>query len=170
MCMFFSKIYKSWKRIQTEKYRKVFDALGPDFLEGMFKRRTLDIGYGPGFFERFLQKKGFDTRNFIAVDIDREMTAQGKDSSQKIIADANMLPFKAESFDSVVCLDALHLINTDFTRVMKKGGFALVSLFFNSQNHREVKRLLKERLKGLRIIREFSYTGRENGFFVLARK
>jgi len=163
--MFFSKIYKSWRNIQKEKYEKIFDSIKFE-LEN---KRILDIGSGSCYLEEFLSNKGI--RNIIALDIDRGMIEQRDIDIPLILADGNSLPFKDYVFDLIISIDSIHLIKkNDFSGILKKNGFVLFSIFFNKENYEEKKNLLKEKLKSFEIINEFEIKGRENEYFVLAKK
>ena len=154
--MFSTKIYSSWRETQRNKYTKIFDRVGTDFFSGL----VLDIGAGLGYLQQFLKEKGFEA-DIITLDI--EEPAQ-------IIADGGKLPFRDNSFDAVISIDAMHLIKgSDFKRVLKNGGLALLALFFNI-NYVERKNLLKEKLMGFEILAEFELHGRENEYIMLARK
>ncbi len=170
--MFFSKIYGSWEGIQEEKYRKMLLGFDKDLLAAAFSGRVLDLGAGSGFFERFLQKEGFDLSGWVCLDPDPDMLREGewKVSFERMLGDGNCLPFMPGSFDSVVCLDSMHLIKEDPSWVLKTGGLALVSIFCNPGNMEEKRRYLKKRLEGTELLEEFLARGRESEIFFLARK
>ena len=46
----------------------------------------------------------------------------------------------------------------------------MLSIFFNKQNYEEKKRLLKEKIKYFELIKEFETEGKENEYFVIAKK
>ncbi len=160
--MFTSKIYDSWKDIQKRKYEEIFNRVDLELLSG----KILDIGFGSGFFQEFLKEKGIKS-DMIRIDVDRK----AKHGRGTLLADGNKLPFKSEKFDSVISIDSMHFIKTnDFKRVLKKKGFALLSLFFNDQNHEDVRNSLMEKLNGFKIIKEFDIFEKENEYVVVARK
>lgn len=153
--MFSSQVYSSWKEVQEEKYSAIL-AL-PDIFAG----RILDIGSGSGYLEKFLAEKGIKA-DIVCIDIEK---AAG------VRADGAALPFKEDSFDTIISIDAMHLIKGgDFVRVLKNGGFALLALFFNDGNYEERVNLLRGKLHGLEIIAEFELRGRENEYVIVARK
>lgn len=170
--MFFSKIYKSWEGIQEEKYQKILLGFDKELLGRAFSGRVLDIGSGSGFFENFLEKQGFDLSRWICLDPDPDMlTGSGRGKGiRNMLGDGNYLPFRKNSFDCVVCLDSIHLIREDFFWVLRKDGFALVSIFHNPGNFKEKREFLRHRLKELEILKEFPVSGRESEIFILARK
>lgn len=149
--MFSSQIYASWQETQLDKYTKIFNRVG-ELLRG----RILDIGSGHGDLQQFLKA------DVLALDIEKPAD---------IVADGSKLPFKNHTFDTVISIDAMHLIKgNDFARVIKPEGFALLALFFNNENYEEKKALLKENLNGFHALMEFELHGRENEYVILARK
>ncbi len=151
--MFSSQIYESWRSLQYEKYDFLLSKI-PDFFDGTI----LDSGCGNSFLKRYLKTRNINA-NIIGVDI-----ADGD-----IVADASSLPFPDECFEKIACIDAIHLFNPDL-RVLKKGGMILASVFFNDDSYTGKRRILMDKLFGLKIIDEFIFNGRENELFVLARK
>lgn len=69
----------------------------------------LDFGVGTGRFSRPLQSHGFDT---VGIDISREMVRVGisKGLRDVLYANACHLPFKDNSFHSILSVHLLHLI------------------------------------------------------------
>ena len=112
---FYNRRYKS---VQFEKYRR---ALTDIDLSG----KVLDVGSGTGLLSEFLGKK------VISCDISIKMLKQGK--SKNVQADMAKLPFKSNSFDSVLSFSALMNSNNvketiaEIYRVMKKEGIFIVS-------------------------------------------
>lgn len=156
--MFFDKIYGSWRVIQFDKYDKMLGIFPK--LEG---KKILDIGIGTGYFESFLKEKGIKA-DIIGIDISR-------DKCVSALADGDKLPFLGNSFDVIICLDTVQFIKgNDFVRVLKPGGFALFSIFFNKQNLEERKGMLKKRLQEFMIMNELIIEGKESEYVVLAEK
>ena len=154
--MFSSQVYSSWKELQEEKYKAILENFPQLFLGNI-----LDIGSGSGYLEKFLADHDI-TAKIVCVDIEK---------MAGIIADGGKLPFKDNAFDAVISIDAMHLVKgKDFARVLKKCGFALLALFFNSENYEERKELLKAKLHGFEIIKEFEICGKENEYIIFARK
>ena len=166
--MFFSKIYRSWKEIQEEKYRRILLGFDSELLGKAFSGRVLDVGSGSGFFELFLKEQGFNLSKWVCLDPDIDMLRES--GFERMLGDGNHLPFKPGGFDCVVCLDSIHLIREDFFWILRPGGFALVSIFCNQGNLEDRRKFLRERTKGLETLGEFQAGGRESGIFILARK
>jgi SAM-dependent methyltransferase len=161
--MFFSSIYNGWEGIQREKYENIFGVLGNDFLSKMLMKRTLDIGCG-SFLRKFLDERGIKP-NLYGVDIELQR------AERFVLADGNELPFKRERFDFIISIDSMHLIaGDDFRRVLKKRGFVLFSIFFNSENFYQRRGMLLSKLRGFELLAEFELHGKENDLVVLARK
>ena len=53
-----------------------------------------------------------------------------------MLADANMLPFKNEAFDTVFCIDYIHLMKNvkELARVLSRDGLLIVSTYCNRFN------------------------------------
>jgi len=158
------KIYQSWKEIQQKKYEKILA-----ILPHLNNRRILDIGFGSGYFEEFLKTKGV-TAEIIGLDPSKEMLKQTKIPIPLLVADGNSLPFPDNSFDMIICLDAIHLINNDFSRVLVPSGLALISIFFNKENYEQKRNLLKQKLEGFEILKELKIEDKENELVILAKK
>lgn len=166
--MFFSKIYKSWKGIQEEKYDKMLEGFDKNELSKAFSGRVIDVGSGTGLFEEYLKKNKFNVSKWVCVDPDVEMIKQSGFS--RVLGDGNHLPFKQKSFDNLICLDSIHLIRKDFFWVLKPGGHALVSIFCNPDNMEEKKKHLRERMKAFTDFEELFLRGKENEILILAKK
>jgi len=165
--MFTPKIYESWRNKQFEKYAKLLEEIGKKRLEEILSGKVLDIGIGNAYFEEFLKKEGIKAE-IIGIDNSPEMIKGVKNA---IMGSGDDLPFDDEYFDCVICLDTIHLLEKEeFKRVLKKGGFALISIFFNRQNFDERKKMLKKKLSSLSIINEFIVEGDENEIFVICKK
>ncbi len=154
---FTSEIYSDWMRsTQEKKYKEIF----LDFiltLKGkvdLEKDRILDIGVGKGWFEKKLHERGIDAE---VVGLDVERTDMATEGVKFIVGDGDYMPFKSSSFDMVISFDTIHLLKNpgEIERVIKDGGFALISTHCNERNFKEraqrVKSLfdLKELKEGL---------------------
>ena len=167
--MFSPKIYESWKDIQRQKYESILNILGKDFLKGLFSgKRVLDLGIGFGYFEGFLEENKIKAR---IIGLDRDQEAAQKCKVPLIIGNANRLPFKNEAFDILLSIDSFHSIKSgDFSRVVKKKGFALIRMFFNDYTYEKTRQDLEDKLVGFEIVCAFEIRGKESEYVVLARK
>ena len=152
--MFSSEIYESWRATQSEKFAFLLEK-EPDFFSGT----VLDLACGPGFLERFLKE------NNIGCEIISTDTNGGN-----VVADANALPFPDNSFQRIICIDAIHLINNDFQRTLKKNGIIIVGIFFSNHSYEEKRDMLASKLAGLKILNEYIFIGKEKELFVVAKK
>lgn len=169
MNMFFPSIYESWKDVQREKYESILNILGKEFIRGLFSgRRVLDMGIGFGYFEDFLHE------NRIKADIvglDRDQQAAKKCGVPLVVGNANRLPFVSGAFDIILAIDSFHSVRSgDFSRVLKKKGIMLVTMFFNEHTYDKVCSDIKEKLAGFDVICAFEVRGKESEYVVLARK
>lgn len=161
---FMPGIYGSWQRIQEAKYKEMKTRLGDTFDE-IFSGTILDIGCGFGYLEKTFKGR------YIGLDNSADMLRNQVALFPRVLGNGSSLPFKNSSFDSVISIDAMHLIEgSDFRRVLKINGHALVSIFFNSQNYEERKALLLGKLANMNIIAEFEIHGKEKEYFAVARK
>ena len=101
---------------------------------------VLDVATGTGRLPRaLLRQPGFDGR-IIGLDLSRQMlreavrrTAQFADHLTFIWQDARNLPFEADTFDAVTCLEALEFTPeprdslAELVRVLRPGGVLLVT-------------------------------------------
>jgi ubiquinone/menaquinone biosynthesis C-methylase UbiE len=103
--------------------------------------RVLDLGVGTGRFADPLNRAGI---NIWGVDISQTMLkkAQNKGLGNLILGDACVLPFKDSSFDSVICVHVLHLVESCgvvLREIKRVGGTTLLSVInknsqFNALN------------------------------------
>ena len=157
--------YGSWTAVQKEKFAQIKRRLQPEMLEKIKKGTVLDVGCGNG-----LLQKEFDG-HFVGVDVDEKMLAKSVSIFPCVIGDGSSLPFADYSFDAVISVDAMHLIKgRDFARVLKPGGIVLMAIFFNDSNYEERKQMLMDKLKGMKIIDEFTVNTKEKEYVVVAEK
>lgn len=123
-------------------------------------KSVLDIGIGSGFFSRFCMSN--KAKKIISVDFADpiiEYHRQNNPDFRLVQADAQNLPFKNESFDTVLALDIIeHLYSpleflNEINKVLKKGG-QLILTTPNTANvfEKTLKTLLKPPLIALRKI------------------
>lgn len=165
---FFSGVYSSWTEIQNEKYLKILDLLKKEKITLYGKKKILDIGCGPFYFEKFLEEGGISTKNFTCVDSEKQASSE----RNFILSDGSFLPFKDSSFSIIFCIDSLHLIPdvSDIHRVMKRGGHIIVSSFFNLQNQELIESGMGKKLNRFKILKKTIMKGRENEIIMLCKK
>jgi SAM-dependent methyltransferase len=127
---------------RNEIYEKILQ-----MLSGEQKGRLLDVPTGTGVLADRLQKMGFEVSccdiqpSFFAA---KDLTVQFGDMNKH-------LPYEAESFDYVICLDGLeHAENPfnaikEFSRVIKKGG----RLFISIPNYLNIERRMRFLITGV---------------------
>ncbi len=101
----------------------IFDFLRP---RGM----VLDLGCGGGRNTAYMANQGLQV---VGVDISYEQLKKGSLVTKRCQADACCLPFKADSFDYVLCSELLeHLASpgsciSEVYRILKDGGIAVIT-------------------------------------------
>ena len=153
--MFSSRIYASWEALQRPKYEALLMMIGRPL------GRVLDIGCGPGFFPLFLQANSISA-SVVGIDIDLSLRSA---PCFRAAASGDALPFRAESFDTIVAIDSLHLFSgNDFARVLRKGGIAACGMFIRTEEKPWA------RLAGFRVLGERTLFGREKEYLIVAEK
>ena len=120
------------------------------------KGKLLDIGGASGLFVNYLKK---DVEPFI-LDISHKMCQESRrnEISNIVCADAEKLPFKSNSFDSVVSMEMIYYLENpgkfifEVERILKCDGVLVIS-FYNSKLNFLVK--LRALLRKLRVSRMF---------------
>ena len=118
--------------LRNETRRKVGELL-------VYKKNILDVGVGNGLIFKYLKKKV----SYTGLDLSVKMLTQAKKRASRYLipfysvqGNAINLPFKANSFDSTICIDTLHHIPPEMTnrvidevvRVTKKNGQILLEI------------------------------------------
>jgi len=112
------------------------------------EKKILELGCGTGEYTLRLVKTG---SNIIAIDISNSLIQQAKqkvNSANFIIANAENLPFKDNTFDAIVGNAVLHHLNLDnalseIKRVLKSGG----SIAFTEPNMLNPQNLIVKNIK-----------------------
>lgn len=155
--MFTSRIYRAWmKEVQEDKIAGILERITP-------YGRVLDLGSGPGFLGRHIS-------GAVALDLDLENLRRAV--GPRVLGDARHLPFKNSAFDTVFCIDSVHLFleTRELERVLHPGGKAVVTLFCTRYNRDRRLQELKRRVTGLRIKEEFFVGRRELDAVVVVEK
>ncbi len=130
------KLYeKIWHRKEQDTVLEVEKGGRADVALKLLERgdRLLDIGCGDGIL-------GYYAKNFYkeihGIDVSETALKIAKERgiiTKKVNMNEEVLPFEADYFDAVTCLDVLEhvfepedLIN-EFSRVLKKGGIVVIS-------------------------------------------
>lgn len=115
-----------WHKRRFEEVSRVIEPAG----------QVLDVGCADGTFSKVVLDRSKASK-FIAIDvlkssIDWASRYWKKERKMKfMVADAHSLPFKADSFDAVFCLEVLEHVHgpkkvlREFKRVLKKGGYGI---------------------------------------------
>ncbi|MAH42904.1 hypothetical protein CL614_04240 [archaeon] len=164
---YFSDVYDNWEEIQLHKYKEMMGFVKQMDLSS---KHVLDVGCGNGFFEKFLVEKGIDISNFVGIDPDKKMLA-GCIIKNKIMGRAKNMNFK-NIFDSVICIDTLHLLEdaSKLKQALKKDGFLLLGLFANNENEEERMKLVKDTFSDLTLLGEKVIPGKEKELVFLFQK
>lgn len=126
----------------------------------------VDVGCGTG---RYVVKKGIEGSEVIALDISRRMLRKAVEKAEKcncyhniypILADGEYLPFRDESFGSLICaltfdhFGECELAAHEFWRVLKDGGLCILTTF-NPNTLNDWKRRAKVPLDKIRFQTEY---------------
>jgi ubiquinone/menaquinone biosynthesis C-methylase UbiE len=122
-------IYDETRGLPTDTMNEIIDVLDKEIGDG----KVLDLGVGTARFAHPLHIKG----NYVAgVDISHSMLgrARSKGLNRLVIGDACNLPFKESTFDFVISVHLLHLVD-DSSRVLREikrvGKGRLISVLYN---------------------------------------
>jgi ubiquinone/menaquinone biosynthesis C-methylase UbiE len=130
-----NSIAESWRRVRTRMYDDL-----KEFLRNNTSRNfVLDLGCGSG--RNFMAGK-----KYVGVDFSENMLRYSKQYAKKngidavlIKADLTRLPLKSSTFNTVLLVATLHVLQERATcleemkRVMEKGGEALVTVWNKTQ-------------------------------------
>lgn len=128
----------------SDKVSEVGYAAVSDLDDNDLKNKVvLDVGCGYGWFENYALSK--NVKKIYGMEITKEDLLTAKKSvsdkrAQFVVGSANKIPFKDNSFDTVISLEVIEHIpkNTEFIffkevdRVLKKGGTFYLSTPYNS--------------------------------------
>jgi ubiquinone/menaquinone biosynthesis C-methylase UbiE len=136
---YYNEISKGYNRLHWEEQKEKALAIKKNLqLQGLL----LDIGAGTGKATQLFQEGA----ECIALDPAREMVKQFP--GLKVVGKAEELPFKSNSFDSVISLTALHHADlekawAEIERISKGDASIAVSFFKRAKNFPLARALFK---------------------------
>jgi ubiquinone/menaquinone biosynthesis C-methylase UbiE len=144
-----SELKKIWSQVPVDYYQKSVEnnplqALWhtlkiktfKNLVKGMKVKKVLDIGCASGYMTNKISQI-LSGSQIWGIDVYAKAINFGKRKYPRIefkVADARNLPFRANSFDLVVCYETIeHVLNPlkmlkEIQRVLKKNGYALVAM------------------------------------------
>ena len=150
-------IYKSWAKIQKQKYEGILRALGKKAFEN---KNILDVGSGPGYFLNFLREKQILFKHYLGIDPSKKHILEARENirnSEKeafLLAKFEHLPINLDFFNTFLFFDVIHLINkarfSNFIKSLtsKDDFIVVISLFKRKANViEEIKGTLENDLK-----------------------
>ena len=127
----------------------------------------LDAGCGPGIFEKIIIGKEILDLKIEAIDISKEIINIAKKKNRfsnnvsfKIVDLNDKLKYRDQSFDAVVCINVLYLLQKprdtliDFFRVLKEGGKLMISIPKYNFNYSPLLQRHFLRVNGIKKIRD----------------
>lgn len=153
---FYEKLYQYDVEHFTKVFRDVYDVGGTrgtrlkliiDFMEDTSSTRILDVGCGIGYNLAMLTKIARARNYVVGIDISLGAIKVAKRflrNAKKcylLVTDAQLLPFKEETFDLVICSEVLEHLPDDqrsiseMARILEKGGEMIISVPVSSKNH-----------------------------------
>ncbi len=165
---YFSDVYGGWEAIQLQKYEQMTELIEQMKLSG---KKVLDVGCGTGSFERFLESLDVDVSEFVGIDPDKKMMEHCK-MNNKLIGRIEDIELDKRSFDSVVCIDVLHLVKDidKIKQALKSEGFLLLALFCNELNIHEKRKQVLEMFHDFTLLNEKVIEGKEKELVFLFQK
>ncbi|MFA6252405.1 MAG: methyltransferase domain-containing protein [Candidatus Paceibacterota bacterium] len=128
--------------VYSSRYDKFVNTFGYDEKDGIIIKELdpspdqviLDIGGGTG---RLARKISQYVKKFVVLDSSEKMLKEVPEDNkiETCLAMAQNIPFKDSSFDSILCIDALHHIKAidetirEINRVIKKDGKIVICEF-----------------------------------------
>lgn len=137
------------------------DLINP-YLKRSKDLKLLDIACGTGTYLEIAKKFGADT---VGCDISENMIriCKNKGFDNVFINDYHTLPFKDETFDLILCINAIHYsdnpkeVLNEMRRVLSKDGTILFT-YFNNLNFRSINYLRRLYKRGHPISKERRYS------------
>lgn len=163
-------IYRTiWTKsfIRRIEWKNIFD-----WLDLKKNDRILDVACGTGELSLHIARKGCET---CGIDISKDAIKRAKRLAKRektsldfIVADAEELPFKDESFDKIVCSSSLEHFNMDLkalkemNRVLKPNGTIILTT--DSFTYPISKELKEEHRKKAHVVNYYTRESLEEKF------
>ncbi len=134
---YYSKISKSYNELHGEEQIKKLKIIKK---EANLKGKILDLGSGTGLAKKFF-------KNIVCVDPAKKMLNKGD-----VHAKAEKLPFKDKTFDSILCVTAIHHFDLrkaipEIKRVSKNNCRYAISILKKAKNFNKIRKILHNNFK-----------------------
>ncbi len=141
MADYYDQISEGYDGLYLEEQKKKLEIIAKYFKP---KKVMLDLGAGTCICAMYFKIKT------ISVDPSAEMLSKG--SGTKIKASAESLPFKDNTFSSMICLTAIHHFDVDkaieqIRRVVKKNSPIAITLLKKSSKFDEIRKKILDSFK-----------------------
>jgi|TARA_Y100000310_G_scaffold144893_3_gene144205 ubiquinone/menaquinone biosynthesis C-methylase UbiE len=138
---YYSGIAEGYDQLHEEEQLKKIKILEK---EADIKGLILDVGAGTCIVAKYFHKKG---KQVISLDPSQKLLDQGEGAA--ILGKAEKLPFKDETFDTVLSVTALHHCNIEkalkeIKRVAKQKATIAISFLKKSSKLKEFEKMFKK--------------------------
>ena len=155
MTDYYNKIAPSYNDLHKEEQLKKAEIIKKEVLKKKTSGILLDIGGGTGISTEVF------TENFecILIDPSEKLLELGPVNIEKILGQAEELPFGAQKFDVIISITALHHSDIkkalqEIKRVAKPDAIMVISFLKKSSKLEEFRKLFKEFYPNSREIEE----------------
>lgn len=143
--IYYDEISSSYNELHGEEQKKKAEIILNEILKHKKEGILLDIGGGTGISTE-LFTKNFDC---ILIDPSEKLLEQGPQSIEKILGEAEELPFSNNKFDIIISITSLHHSNLkqaieEIVRVSKEDSIIAISFLKKSNKLEEFRKLFKE--------------------------
>jgi ubiquinone/menaquinone biosynthesis C-methylase UbiE len=117
----YKKFYEEeakWKRFSKSKREITLNEVILNEIKKI-KKNILEIGFGDGFLANLLGKKDYNITGIDVSTLRTKIASKRARNSKFIVADANYLVFKNNTFDGVVCVETLEHVK-NFEKTIKQ--------------------------------------------------
>jgi ubiquinone/menaquinone biosynthesis C-methylase UbiE len=149
---YYNKIAPSYNNLHGEEQIKKAKIILEEILKQKTKGILLDIGGGTGISTEIFMEN-FDC---ILLDPSEKLLELGNPSIEKILAEAEELPFADSKFDVIISLTALHHTDikqaiSEIKRISKEDTKIAISFLKKSSKLEEFRTLFQENFKSREI-------------------